>query len=211
MDADLRAGALANLTRLVAAHDRTVRAAYAGSDNAGYFEARERFDVELAALRARLAEPGYANRNGTSASEEPMGAPAPAPSGLLPCPVCNGTGLGSRPPWIAGDCKRCGGTGTIPCPTSSPVPVTAPDWPALVAAVEHQEGCHAIPDELYGIGGCICDRDARIGRGIAAALRIAHHAGEDNGAADGDGGMQDSEQDLAFCLPRAARAFEEAS
>ena len=57
MTADLRAEVLANLTRLVAAHDRTVRAAYAGSDNAGYFEARGRFDVELAALRARLAEP----------------------------------------------------------------------------------------------------------------------------------------------------------
>jgi len=42
------------------------------------------------------------------------------------CPVCDGTGLVSRPPWIAGDqeswvsstttpypCKRCGGIGTI--------------------------------------------------------------------------------------------------
>ena len=41
------------------------------------------------------------------------------------CPVCDGTGLVSRPPWVAGDqewsttsigpwpCKRCNGVGTF--------------------------------------------------------------------------------------------------
>jgi len=74
MTADLRAEVLANLTRLVAAHDRTVRAAYAGSDNAGYFEARGRFDVELAALRARLAEPEPRRKQTPVGSEEPTDA-----------------------------------------------------------------------------------------------------------------------------------------
>lgn len=45
---------------------------------------------------------------------------------IVKCPVCDGTGLVSRPPWIAGDqptwsstscgpypCKRCGGLGTL--------------------------------------------------------------------------------------------------
>ena len=43
------------------------------------------------------------------------------------CPVCDGTGLVNKPPWVAGDqhtwttsgsgpwpCKRCQGIGTIP-------------------------------------------------------------------------------------------------
>jgi hypothetical protein len=47
-------------------------------------------------------------------------------NGWQKCPVCDGTGLVSRPPWIAGDlqefstssagpwpCKRCAGVGTI--------------------------------------------------------------------------------------------------
>jgi len=45
---------------------------------------------------------------------------------IVKCPVCDGTGLVSRPPWIAGDqltwsdtssgpypCKRCNGVGTL--------------------------------------------------------------------------------------------------
>lgn len=45
------------------------------------------------------------------------------------CPVCDGSGLVSRPPWVAADqsyfstpsagpwpCKRCGGSGTIATP-----------------------------------------------------------------------------------------------
>lgn len=47
------------------------------------------------------------------------------------CPVCDGTGLVSRPPYVAGDviewevtstapwpCKRCQGTGTITTPAT---------------------------------------------------------------------------------------------
>jgi len=47
------------------------------------------------------------------------------------CPVCDGTGLVSRPPWLAGDvmewaatsiapypCKACGGSGLLVRPSS---------------------------------------------------------------------------------------------
>lgn len=49
------------------------------------------------------------------------------------CPVCNGTGLVSRPPWVAGDkpvwsstsagpwpCKACCGAGVLYVPVAAP-------------------------------------------------------------------------------------------
>lgn len=55
---------------------------------------------------------------------------------LQKCPVCDGQGLVSRPPGIAGDvttwvdsstgpytCRRCGGSGTIPLEGSGTIPL----------------------------------------------------------------------------------------
>jgi hypothetical protein len=58
--------------------------------------------------------------------------------------------------------------------------VTAPTWPSVVAAVEHDAGCRSRQTlgashpalAAYGLP-CDCTRDARIGAGIAAALASA--------------------------------------
>lgn len=73
------------------------------------------------------------------------------------CPVCDGTGLVSRPPHIAGDqrswsstsaaphpCKRCEGIGTIATPASAPVVVPRnQDQGASSASDDHRR----IPDD----------------------------------------------------------------
>ena len=60
------------------------------------------------------------------------------------------------------------------------VPLTAQTWPALVAAVKHAETCGSQSAAIDADGrvvnlglACNCDRDARIARGIEAAMRTA--------------------------------------
>ena len=84
--------------------------------------------------------------------------------------------------------------------------MTAPDFGAPVAAVPHDDICDLKRGDLFYPPlrpVCTCDRDARIGRGIAAAVDVAFQCGL---ASDGNVGDWRGVRDAA-----AARAFEEAS
>ena len=67
------------------------------------------------------------------------------------CPVCNGTGLVSRPPWVAGDmpgwsstgtgpypCRTCGGTGTLWAPSEYHT-IDSPKIEPTVPTPEYEE------------------------------------------------------------------------
>lgn len=104
--------------------------------------------------------------------------------------------------------------------------MTAQTWPALVAAVEHAPNCDRLLHIDQGHGHhhsanlpCNCDRDARIARGIEAALaeRARHgcYSDEEDGgfacycAAWRDASPKWEANYAAHVGAAAARAFED--
>lgn len=103
------------------------------------------------------------------------------------CPVCDGSGLVSRPPWIAGDqpyfatssvgpwpCKVCQGAGilwesAVVAATGEPTQNTG-HYPPIQAAKAEKDGVAAtapapgLPHEWSVMGRCVWCGTARTGR-----------------------------------------------